>query len=62
MTRAQDFNLTALMEAHEVRRVERNAGRFVVELLNRNIGIGASVGGALERAKAADAVNIGRAA
>lgn len=62
MNARQDVNLTDIMQREAIKRVERSAGRFVVELMDGRIGVGGSAGEALERAKAPDAVNIRRAA
>lgn len=59
----QDVNLTRLMLRNDVVCVKRwIAGRFSVELQDGRLGIGASVGEALEKAKAPDASNIRKVA
>jgi ABC-type thiamine transport system ATPase subunit len=55
---AQDLNLTRLMLSNDVQKVERNAGRFVVLLQDGRIGVGGTVGEALEKAQAPNAENV----
>lgn len=55
---AQDINLTRLMLRNDIQKVERNAGRFVVLLQDGRIGVGGTVGEALEKAQDPDAENV----
>lgn len=57
----QDVNLTRLMLRNDIQKVERNAGRFVVLLQDGRLGIGGTVGEALEKAHAPDASNVFKA-
>ena len=55
-------NLTAIIEGHGIRKIERYINRYAVTLDNGNLGIGSTVGEALDLAKAVDACNILRLA
>jgi hypothetical protein len=61
-TRSRDVDLTGLMQRENIAKVERFAHRFSVVLMDGRIGIGASVGEALDKAKRPDAENVRRAA
>lgn len=63
MTRSTDIDLTAIMEREGIRKIERLlVGKCVVLLDDGRLGIGATVGEALAKAKAPDAENILRLA
>ena len=55
-------NLTAILEHNSIRKIERYINRYAVTLDNGNLGIGSTVGEALDLAKAVDACNVLRLA
>lgn len=55
-------NLTAIIENNGIRKIERYVNRYAVTLDNGNLGIGSTVGEALERATAPEATNVLRLA
>lgn len=56
------MNLTALIEREGIAKIERYVNRYSVVLNDGRLGIGATVGEAIEKAKRPDAMNILRAA
>lgn len=54
------MNLTALIEREGIAKIERYINRYSVVLNDGRLGIGATVGEALAKAKAPDADNVRR--
>lgn len=62
ITPAVDIDLTAIMEAEGIVKIERFGPRYSVLLFDGRLGIDATIGGALAKAKLPGAMNVRRAA
>lgn len=60
MTPVADVNLTAIFEREGIRKIEKLSCYYAVCLFDGRVGSGLSIGEALAKAKAPDAMNIKR--